>query len=59
MAPLVTNSEDPDGTESEKENETLEVPAPSETTVNIQLESGAPSTDQVSFQSESPTESLS
>ena len=61
MAPLVTNSEDPDGTESEKENETLKVPAPSETTVNNQnqLESGAPSTDQVSFQSESPTESLS
>ena len=44
MAPLVTNSEDPDGMESEKENETLKVPAPSETTVNIlnQLESGAP-----------------
>ena len=55
MAPPVTNQEDPDGTESEKlkESETVQVPATSETTVNIenQLESGAPKTDEVSLQS--------
>ena len=47
MAPPVTNSEDPDGTESEKESENLKVPAPLEPTLNIdnKLESAAPSTD--------------
>ena len=50
MAPPVTNSDDPDRTESDEGSETVQVPAPSETTVNIenQLESGAPSTDEVS-----------
>ena len=50
MAPPVLNSEDPGGTESEKESENLKVPAPLEPTLNIdnQLESSALSTDEVS-----------
>ena len=37
MAPPVVNSEDPDGMESEKETEVVQVPAASEDTVRVLL----------------------
>ena len=50
MAPPVVNSEDPDGTESDRETENEPVSAPSEPPLNIdssQTESAAPTSQQV------------
>ena len=50
MAPPVVNSEDPDGTESDKETENAPVRAPSEPPLNFdssQIESAAPTSQQV------------
>ena len=50
MAPPVVNSEDPDGTESDRESENEPVSAPSEPPLNIdssQTESAAPTSTQI------------
>ena len=50
MAPPVVNSEDPDGTEPDRETENEPVSAPSEPPLNIdssQIESAAPTSQQV------------